>query len=88
MKTNKLIIVTEDFSQVVSLDTECDLPKEKLINSIQQTDMFKNEKILDVVDANTHHICQYCGDIAKGTDADVLCDECREIFGHAFYSEL
>ena len=88
MKTNKVIVVTEEFSQVVPLRQEWDFPKEKFINLIQQTNAFKNEKVLDVADANTHHICKYCGDIAKGTDEDVLCQDCRMTFGHAFYSEL
>ena len=88
MKTNKLIVVTEEFSQVLELHQEWEFSKEKYINLLQRTDMFKNEKILDVADANTHHICKYCGDIAQGTDEDVLCQDCRMTFGHAFYSEL
>ena len=88
MKTNKLIVVTETYSQVVPLGREWDFTKEKFINLIQQVDAFKNEKVLDVADANTNHICKYCGDIAKGTDEDVLCQDCRDTFGHAFYSEL
>lgn len=40
--------------------------------------------------SNNHptHKCKYCGDIAEGIDDDILCDDCRETFGHAFYSEL
>lgn len=34
------------------------------------------------------HKCKYCGEFTKGMDGDVLCDDCREIFGHTFYSEL
>jgi len=34
------------------------------------------------------HLCKYCGEIADGPDEDVLCAECRECFGHAFYKEL
>ena len=55
-----------------------------IVNNIDIND----KKVLDVVDANTHHICKYCGEVAEGIDEDVLCPECREIFGHAFYSEL
>ncbi len=88
MKTNKLIVTTEEFSCVVPLAKEWDFPREKFINLIQQANAFKDTKVLDVADANTHHICKYCGEIAKGTDEDVLCQECRETFGHAFYSEL
>lgn len=88
MKTNKLIVVTEEFSCIVPLTREFDFSKEKFIGLIQHTEAFKNQKVVDVADANTNHICKYCGEITKGTDEDVLCDECREIFGHSFYSEL
>ena len=88
MKTNKLIVVTEEFSQVVSLTKEWDFTKEKFISLLQLVDAFNGAKILDVADANTHHICKYCGDIAQGIDEDVLCADCRMTFGHAFYSEL
>ena len=33
--------------------------------------------------------CKYCKtNYTNSPDPDVLCDECRETFGHAFYSEL
>ena len=88
MKTNKLIVVTKQYSRIVPLGKEWDFSREKFINLLQQTNMFKNDKVLDVADANTHHICQYCGEIVKGNDEDVLCQDCRMTFGHAFYSEL
>ena len=34
------------------------------------------------------HKCKYCGEYTKGIDEDVLCEDCRMTFGHAFYSEL
>ena len=34
------------------------------------------------------HVCKYCGEIAEGTYADLLCKDCRETFGHTMYSEL
>lgn len=88
MKTNKIIVVTEEFSCVVPLGKQWDFPKEKFINLVQQANAFKNEKVIDVADANTHHICKYCGNIAEGTYEEVLCEECRDAFGHAFYYEL
>lgn len=88
MKTNKLIVVTEEFSYIVPLTQEWDFPKEKFISLIQKTDAFKDQKVIDVADANTHHICKYCGDVATGIDEDILCQDCRDTFGHAFYSEL
>ena len=32
--------------------------------------------------------CKYCGKDNGSADEDVLCKDCREIFGHSFYSEL
>lgn len=34
------------------------------------------------------HTCKYCGNIADGTLADLLCGECRQTFGHSLFSEL
>lgn len=39
-------------------------------------------------DLPNQHICKYCGEIADGTDEDLLCKKCREFFGHALFSEL
>ena len=88
MKTNKLIVVTEKYSCVVPLKNKWDFPKEKFISLVQNAEAFKNDKVLDVADAHFYHICEYCGEIAQGTDEDVLCQDCRMTFGHAFYSEL
>lgn len=88
MRTNKLIVVTEEYSTVVTLNREYCMRKETFIELAQRSNAFKDTKVLDVADANTHHICKYCGDIAEGTDENVLCTDCRMTFGHAFYSEL
>lgn len=32
--------------------------------------------------------CKYCGRPNNSTDEDILCNDCRETFGHTFYSEL
>lgn len=34
------------------------------------------------------HICKYCGGIAEGTYENLLCRECREMFGHTLFTEL
>jgi hypothetical protein len=34
------------------------------------------------------HTCKYCGQIAEGTFADLLCEACRSTFGHSLFSEL
>ena len=88
MKTNKLIVITEKHSYVISLVKVLDFPKEKFIDILQRGAAFTDQKIIDVADANTHHICKYCGEIAQGIDEDVLCQDCRMTFGHAFFSEL
>ena len=88
MKTNKLIVITKDFHFEVPLIKEWDLSKEEFIALLKKDIQIREMNILDIADANTHHICKYCGEIAKGTDEDVLCQECRMTFGHAFYSEL
>ena len=51
---------------------------------------FENDgiKVIKIATAKDHHRCKYCQSIAKGKDKDVLCDDCRRAFGHAFYSEL
>lgn len=41
-----------------------------------------------IVPAKGHHICKYCQSIADGSDKDVLCKDCRDLFGHYLYSEL
>jgi len=41
-----------------------------------------------IVTGKDHHVCKYCIRIADGKDKDLLCDNCRELFGHTFYSEL
>ena len=35
-----------------------------------------------------HHRCKYCDKMTIGSNEDLLCDDCREMFGHSFYSEL
>ena len=45
-------------------------------------------KIIKIVPAKGHHRCKYCGSIAEGSDRNLLCEDCRELFGHSLYSEL
>lgn len=44
--------------------------------------------VTKIVPAKGHHLCRYCSGIAEGKDKNILCDACRELFGHTFYSEL
>ena len=41
-----------------------------------------------IENVSTHHVCKYCYGIAEGKDEELLCQSCRELFGHTFYSEL
>lgn len=45
-------------------------------------------KVIKIATKINHHRCKYCGGIANGKNADLLCDECQECFGHSYYSEL
>jgi len=36
---------------------------------------------------NGYHLCG-CGNLVKGTNEDLLCDECRAIYGHKYTYEL
>lgn len=37
---------------------------------------------------NATHRCLYCGKVTHGANEDLLCDECCEMFGHTYYSQL
>lgn len=45
-------------------------------------------KVQKIVYAKDHHICKYCNRIAEGSYEDLLCEDCKYIFGHSLYSEL
>lgn len=34
-----------------------------------------------------YHLCS-CGNLVKGTDERVMCDECRQTYGHTYEYEL
>ena len=46
------------------------------------------QKVRQITAKKNSHLCKYCGGITLGRYADELCDECKEMFGHLFYSEL
>ena len=47
--------------------------------------ILRDENWVSLIDS---HKCKYCGARARGSDEDLLCDNCRELFGHTYYSEL
>lgn len=51
---------------------------------------FESEGIIvkKIASKKTHHRCKYCQGIADGKLSDLLCDNCRETFGHTLFSEL
>lgn len=64
---------------------DCEYPSEDECRKAFEKDGIKVTKIAT---KSNHHRCKYCGTIAKGKIADLLCDDCRECFGHTYYSEL
>ena len=86
MKTNKILAVGKDATLELEFQKPLDYPEEVWLRICQK--QYPNEGITKVYDGNNHHICKFCGDIAKGIDEDILCSKCRELFGHAFFSEL
>lgn len=86
MKTNRVYALTETATLELGFQKQLDYPEEVWLRICQKQS--PDEKIIKVFDANTHHICKFCGGVANGVDDDVLCAECRELFGHAFFSEL
>ena len=60
------------------------------VNEQTCIDEFKSDgiEVTKIVPAKGHHICKYCGSIAEGTYKDLLCDTCKDVFGHSLFSEL
>ena len=42
----------------------------------------------EIINITGKHICQYCGEVVEGEYEDLLCEDCRMLFGHSLYSEL
>lgn len=42
----------------------------------------------EIINLTGMHVCQYCGNIVEGYCENLLCDDCRKVFGHSLYSEL
>ena len=66
-----------------------DTVKQALLNFVNKK-CETNFKLSDteIIDLTNKHLCKYCGEVTNGPDEDVLCEDCRYTFGHAFYSEL
>lgn len=57
-----------------------------IINKKYETNFIPNDT--EIIDLTGKHLCKYCGEVVNSPDEDVLCEDCRYTFGHAFYSEL
>jgi hypothetical protein len=87
MKTNKIIIETAENVYKYTLKQEFNMPlitwKNKCIKLVEE-----GEVIIHIYDGNLFHICKYCGQITAGSQQDLLCKGCKELFGHKYFSEL
>lgn len=91
-------VAIRDEEYIIALDIKDDIAeaamsndtvKQKLLNVVNKK-YGTNFKLSDteILNLKGKHLCKYCGDVANGPDEDVLCEDCRYTFGHAFYSEL
>lgn len=46
------------------------------------------KKVLQIIPYVEAHRCKYCGTVTEGSNEDVLCPNCHELFGHTYFSEL
>jgi len=56
--------------------------------SLKERVLVKNIKNMVFIDPKTHHFCKYCANVVESDCDDLLCSDCREMFGHTMYSEL
>lgn len=91
-------IAIRDEEYIITLNIKDDVAKAAMSNNINKQALlnYVNGKYetnfalndTEIIDLTGKHLCKYCGEIANGPDEDVLCEDCRYTFGHAFYSEL
>ena len=88
----KILVETRDFISETTLSKsekiDISMSNKELLTLLQSQEQFKGIPITNIVNARTHHQCKYCGRITKGSYKNLLCDECKEVFGHSVYSEL
>lgn len=83
----KFAVQNSKQTAVVELANVEGMTDQQILDLVNQGQPAKN-KYTSITNLKGKHICQYCGEVTTGTDEDRLCDDCRETFGHAFYSEL
>lgn len=57
--------------------------KDKCIKLVDDGDV-----VTGVYDGNLFHVCKYCGKVTLGQNQNILCRDCKQIFGHTYFSEL
>lgn len=57
--------------------------KDKCIKLVDEGDV-----VTGVYDGNLFHVCKYCGKVALGQNQNILCRDCKQLFGHTYFSEL
>lgn len=86
MKTDRIYAETPETVIEMKFNRNADHTEDEWLQ-ICRKHCFSDE-IIRVYDANTHHLCKYCGRVAKGIDPDRLCAQCQDDFGHSFFDEL
>ena len=89
IRDEEYIITLDIKDEMVKAAISNDTTKQSLLNIINkkyETNFAPSDT--EIIDLTGKHLCKYCGDVANGPDEDVLCEDCRYTFGHAFYSEL
>lgn len=74
-------------TQIGTVKIDGDYTAESVLNMMQQNEPNAKWTECEILPRGKH-ICKYCGNIAEGTLADLLCSDCRETFGHTMHSEL
>lgn len=86
--TDKVIVISCDNGQNMSFVVSVPEPIHFLEFTKMVEKLLENIKIIEIVNGSDHHICKYCGSVASGSDEDILCDGCAELFGHRLFGEL
>lgn len=82
----KYVLLSEKQIRIVNY-TDKDKTDEEVLTMMQRNEPDANWQLCKKIPRGKHS-CKYCGEIAEGTHADLLCEDCRETFGHSLFSEL
>lgn len=88
MNENETVALEMTEGQFKMFNTN-DVAKQAFLNHINSScDTEFETGDTEIIDLSGKHVCKYCGEITDGDYEDLLCEDCRCIFGHALYSEL